>query len=140
MKFISQSEKDTYDLAKKMAKTLRGGEIIGLVGELGAGKTVFTKGLAAGLGIKKHITSPTFILMKIYRITNRKLQIAKFIHIDAYRLKNFHDLKNIGIEEYLNRKDAIVIIEWADIVKRGLPKRAKFIKIISIKNKREIYV
>ena len=66
MKVISKSEKDTFSLAKKIAAQLKGGEVLCLIGDLGAGKTAFTKGIAAGLKIKNIITSPTFVLMKIY--------------------------------------------------------------------------
>ncbi|MCK4553618.1 tRNA (adenosine(37)-N6)-threonylcarbamoyltransferase complex ATPase subunit type 1 TsaE [Candidatus Parcubacteria bacterium] len=123
------SEKQTFNLAKKFAKQLKGGEIIGLIGELGAGKTIFTKGLAAGLGIKKNITSPTFVLMKIYPIRHLKSDIRNFVHIDAYRIKTAQDLIAIGGGEYFNRPDAITVIEWADKIKKILPKNAKIIKI-----------
>lgn len=147
------SEKQTYNFAKKFAKQLKGGEVIGLIGELGAGKTIFAKGLAAGLGIKKNITSPTFVLMKIYPTTNYKLspphrdpavagQIINFVHIDAYRIKSPQDITAIGAEEYFNRPDVVTIIEWADKIspalsnkkcgtRKILPKKTKFIKIIN---------
>ncbi len=139
MKILTNGEKQTYAFAKKYAKKLHGGEIIGLIGELGAGKTIFTKGIAAGLGIKKTITSPTFVLMKIYKIQNSKFpalhkrsgagKIQNLIHIDAYRIKNEQDIKAIGAEEYFNRDDTVVIIEWADKIKKILPKKTKFINI-----------
>ncbi len=125
---ITNSEKETFEFAKKFAKKLKSGEVIGLVGDLGAGKTVFTKGLATGLGIKDNINSPTFVVMKVYEIANRKSQIANLIHVDAYRLKSEKNLKNIGLEEYLN-KDNIVVIEWADRVKKILPKNTTHINI-----------
>ena len=125
------SEKQTFNFAEKFAKQLKGGEIIGLVGELGAGKTIFTKGLAVGLGIKKNIASPTFILMKVYPIADCRLPIADFVHIDAYRIKTVQDLIAIGIQEYFNRPDTITIIEWADRVKKILPKKTRYVKIIN---------
>ena len=70
--FTSHNEQQTIKLAKILAKSLKGGEVICLIGELGAGKTVFTKGLAQGLGIKKLIRSPSFVLMKIYSVKNQK--------------------------------------------------------------------
>jgi len=72
MEYITASEKETFNLGKTLAKKLKGGEIIGLNGNLGAGKTILAKGIAKGLGIKQNITSPTFILMKIYQVKNRK--------------------------------------------------------------------
>jgi len=130
----TNSEKQTFNLAKKFAKQLKGGEIIGLIGELGAGKTIFTKGLAAGLGIKKNITSPTFVLMKVYGIRNKESGIRNLIHIDAYRIKSSQDILSIGAEEYFNRPDTVAVIEWADKIKKILPKKTKYVKI---KNKGE---
>jgi len=135
----TNSAKQTFEFAEKFSKTLKGGEIIGLVGDLGAGKTIFTKGLASGLGIKKNITSPTFVLMRIYEVRSEKLEVRNFVHIDAYRIKSVKDLESIGAEEYFNRPDTIIIIEWADRIKKILPKKAKFIKIQHIEgNKRLI--
>jgi len=133
MKFLSTSEKQTLSFAKKFSKNLAGGRILGLIGNLGAGKTVFTKGLALGLGIKKNINSPTFVLMKVYPIKKHR-QIKLLIHIDAYRIKSAQDLIAIGAAEYFNRPDVITIIEWADKIKKILPKKTKLIKINIQKN------
>ncbi len=138
MKFISSSEKQTFSFAKKFSKKLNGGEIIGLVGDLGAGKTVFAKGIAAGLGIKKNISSPTFVLMKIYPVKKNQ-QIKFLIHIDAYRIKKRQDIIAIGADEYFNNSETITIIEWADKIKNILPKKTKFIKIKINGNKRIFY-
>lgn len=129
MKITTLSEKQTINLGGKMAKKLQGGETIGLIGELGAGKTILVKGFAKGLGIKETITSPTFVLMKVYQIKNEKNK--KFCHIDAYRIKNGQSLINIGAQEYLNKPKTITIIEWADQVKDILPKNTIFVKIKS---------
>jgi len=128
MKFFSTSEKQTLDFAKNFSKELTGGEIIGLIGDLGAGKTVFTKGLAAGLGVKKNISSPTFVLMKIYPVVNHQ-KIKLLVHIDAYRIKSAEDLIAIGANEYFKRSDAITVIEWADKIKKILPKKTRLITI-----------
>lgn len=134
MLYITNSEKQTFALAKKIAKKLKGGEIIGLTGELGAGKTIFSKGLAAGLGIKKNINSPTFVLMKIYKIKNNKTGIKNFVHIDAYRLKGPKNIISLGIQEYFNQPDTVTAIEWADKIEKALLKGVKFVKL---KNKGE---
>ena len=138
---ITNSEKETFNFAKNFAKKLKGGEVIGLVGELGAGKTIFTKGLAAGLGIKKHITSPTFVLMKVYEVKSpayakaladkQKSKVKSLCHIDAYRIKNAQDITAIGAKEYFNRLNTITIVEWADKIKKILPKKTKFVSIIN---------
>jgi tRNA threonylcarbamoyladenosine biosynthesis protein TsaE len=131
MQKITNSEKETFEFAKKFAKKLKGGEVIGLVGDLGAGKTVFVKGLAAELGVKQNITSPTFVLMKVYKIRNLKSEIRNLIHIDAYRVKNAEDLTAIGAKEYFNRPDAITVIEWADKIKKILPNGVRFIALLN---------
>ena len=140
MQHITTSEKQTFNFAKKFAKQLKGGEIIGLVGELGAGKTIFTKGLAAGLSIKQTVNSPTFVLMKIYPIRNPKSEIRNLIHIDAYRVKTEKDLIAIGAEEYFNRTDTIIIIEWADRVKKILPKKTRYVNIKNQGNNKRKFV
>lgn len=120
---ITKNEKETFALGKKIAKTLKGGEIIGLVGDLGAGKTIFTKGIAKGLGVNNTITSPTFVLMKVYPVKKHD-KIKQLVHIDAYRLDNSTDLENIGINDYSD-KSSVIIIEWAD----KIYKNDKFITI-----------
>ena len=116
-------------LAGKYAGSLKGGEIIGLIGELGAGKTVFTKGLARKLGVKRIVTSPTFVLMKIYRISGSSgSAIKNLCHIDAYRAKDAGDIAAIGAEEYFSRKDTVTVIEWADRIKKILPNRTRYVR------------
>jgi len=130
MKIITLSEKQTIGLGKKIAKQLKGGETIALIGELGAGKTIFTKGIATGLKIKKTITSPTFVLMKVYPINFKKSnKIKTLCHIDAYRLNSGKDLIDIGINDYLEQKNTVTIIEWADQVEDILPINTIFVKI-----------
>ena len=128
MEKITKSEKETHAFAKKITAKLKGGEIIGLIGELGAGKTIFTKGIAQGLGLKNTVNSPTFVLMKIYNVPNHKT-INKLCHIDAYRINSPADLISIGIKEYFSRSDTISVIEWADKIKKILPQNAQFITI-----------
>ena len=146
MQITTNSEKETFEFAKKYAKKLRGGEVIGLVGDLGAGKTVFAKGLAAGLGIKETITSPTFVIMKIYQIQNstcpsgrREFKIKNLAHIDAYRVKTPQDIIAIGANEYFNRSDAVTIIEWADKIKGIKPTKTISLKYTS-QNSRKILI
>ena len=132
MKKVFKNEKETLAFAEKFAKTLRGGEVVALIGELGAGKTVFTRGLAHGLGIKERVQSPTFLLMKIYDAKTQKAaktQKIKFLcHVDAYRLSNAAELADIGILDWLGRADTVTVIEWADKV-AALLRNKKVIKI-----------
>lgn len=141
MKVITTSEKQTFNLGKKIAKSLTGGEVLALSGDLGAGKTILTKGIAEGLGIKKIVNSPTFILMNIYeiKVKGQKSKVKNLVHIDCYRIKSADEIKDIGASEYFADEDSVVIVEWAEKIKKLLPK--KVVKIdIKIKegNKREI--
>lgn len=117
MEIFTKSAQETQRFGRKFTSGLKGGEVIALVGELGGGKTTFVQGLARGLGIKKRITSPTFILRRDYKAKSKKL-----VHIDLYRLeeKIEEEFKNLDIEEDLREK-AIVVIEWADKVRNSLP-------------------
>jgi tRNA threonylcarbamoyladenosine biosynthesis protein TsaE len=138
VKIITHTEKETIKFADRLAKQLQGGEIIGLVGDLGAGKTVFVKGLAKSLGIKKTITSPTFVLMKIYSLSRKQKKIKNLVHIDAYRLVNPEDIITIGANEYWQKPDTVTVIEWADKIKKILPRQTKFIRFKIKKESREI--
>jgi tRNA threonylcarbamoyladenosine biosynthesis protein TsaE len=104
----SASEDETFLLAQKLAGSFQGTEVVLLTGELGAGKTVFAKGIAAGLGLDDvhQVCSPSFTLVNIYK--------AKFpiYHIDLYRLSEKSEIDDLGWEEYLDR--GVVIVEWAE--------------------------
>lgn len=109
-KYLSNSEEKTKAIAANIAKQHKS-NIYALTGELGAGKTVFAQGFAAGLGIKDKIISPTFVLIRQHQIPN---SIKTFYHIDLYRLEAIHDIKQLGIEEILSNSNNIVLIEWAE--------------------------
>jgi len=129
-KYITNSEKETFNLGKKIATTIKGGEVVALSGNLGAGKTVLIKGIAAGLGIKKTITSPTFVLMKVYPVKGFTFnEIKKLVHIDCYRSSSPEDIKAVGALDYFNDNETIVVIEWAEKIKKILPKKTVNIKI-----------
>ena len=106
--YESHSEDDTYCLGRDFGQSLCGGEIILLNGELGAGKTVFVRGIANALGIKESITSPTFTLMNCYQGTKINL-----CHIDAYRLKSGMEAYEAGLTEYFGLKNTVCCIEWS---------------------------
>lgn len=104
-KYISKSVEDTYALARKIAERLKGGEVILLNGNLGAGKTTFTKGLAKALGIDEVVTSPTFTFMKEY-----KGRLSLY-HFDMYRAEDEDELYELGLSDYLYA-DGVCVIEW----------------------------
>jgi tRNA threonylcarbamoyladenosine biosynthesis protein TsaE len=123
------TEKQMINFGKEFAKTLHGGDIVLLEGDLGAGKTTLTKGVAEYFGVKKKITSPTFTLMNVYQIKNHKSKIINLVHIDTYRLDDEKKLIEIGVEDYLGAADTVCLIEWPEKLKNLL--RGK--KIIKIK-------
>ena len=132
MIFNSQSVDDTYYLARKFAQSISKGNVIALVGNLGTGKTTFTKGLAKALGILENVGSPTFKLVSEYLGTDSVLY-----HIDAYRLEGSKDFLNIGGEEYLTTEDGITVIEWADIIGDILDDDVIQVKFARIQNNSE---
>lgn len=115
--YISRSSKDTQRLARAVANQMRGGEVLAMVGNLGAGKTCFASGFASGLGIKSPITSPSYVLVKSYEEGR-----LVFHHADFYRLaQTIHaeggeaaDLASLGLEDYLDDSKAVILVEWAD--------------------------
>jgi tRNA threonylcarbamoyladenosine biosynthesis protein TsaE len=112
----SESDKETIELGKTIARYLFKGAVITLNGDLGAGKTTFAKGIAEGLGIKEEVISPTFNILKCYFH-----EPISLYHIDAYRLENVDEsIKNIGLEEVIEG-DGVAIIEWGEFIKELLP-------------------
>lgn len=109
--FLTSNAQQTMALGKRLAKTLHGGDVLGLVGDLGSGKTTFIKGLAHALGVKLTITSPTFVLFKVYPIPHQKLH--QFVHVDCYRVPGI-ELTKVGLGDYLDDPNTIVAVEWAD--------------------------
>lgn len=121
--FVTQSADGTFNLGRALGERLTGGDVVCLTGELGAGKTLFAQGIAAGLGITEEVTSPTFSLMQIYETGRIPVH-----HFDLYRLDNPIDLYNIGFEEYVGGTGA-AIIEWADKFTEEMPERRLWVTI-----------
>ncbi len=112
MNFISRNPKDTIKIGLKLAKNIQKGQIFALVGDMGGGKTYFAKGFAKGLGISGVINSPTFVLMKVYKLRLPKLR--RFCHVDAYRIRRISEIREVGLPEFLQHSDTVCVIEWAD--------------------------
>lgn len=112
--YLTCSEKETFLLARKLAKDFKGDEVVLLSGELGAGKTVFAKGIAAGLGLRNvhQVCSPSYTLINIYQ--------AKYpiFHVDLFRLSKKSEILDLGWEDYLGQ--GVIIVEWAEKVKFDL--------------------
>lgn len=110
--FITDTVEATQELAYNIAKVLDAGDVLTLEGELGAGKTAFTKGLAKGLGITRNVNSPTFTIVKEYKGK------VPLYHMDVYRLEDSDE--DIGFSEYFNG-DGISVVEWAQFIEEYLP-------------------
>ena len=132
--FITNNIKETNKVANDLATNLESGQLITLSGNLGAGKTVFVKALAAGLGI-----SETIVLMKSYKVEYKK--IKQLIHVDCYRLDGIEDVSDIGLQDFLNDPQTLVVIEWADKLD-NLPKKNRIdVKIESLgQDKRKVVI
>ena len=130
MKYISKSLKQTLEIGENFAKTLTAGDVVLLHGDLGAGKTAFTKGVAKGLGVLEEITSPTYAYMNDYD--------GKLYHYDCYRLSSGEDAEALGLTDYFYMK-GICLIEWAQNIADVLPRNVKRVKIEKIdENTRKI--
>jgi len=112
MENITQSTGETKKLAFELAKKIKKGDVIALYGDLGSGKTTFTRYCVEGLGLKNRVQSPTFVVARKYGNVN---------HVDFYRLTSEQEAKDIGIEEMISEKDAITVIEWPEIIENLLP-------------------
>ncbi|MGD0017392.1 MAG: tRNA (adenosine(37)-N6)-threonylcarbamoyltransferase complex ATPase subunit type 1 TsaE [Verrucomicrobiia bacterium] len=119
----SHSAAETIQHGRQLGGKLRSGDILALTGELGAGKTCFVKGIAAGLGVTQEVTSPTFTLINEYRGGRLPL-----VHIDLYRLETVGDAAKIGIEDYLSGP-GVTVIEWAEKIAPLLPSRVIHVRL-----------
>ncbi len=110
MKFVSQANESTQALGAALASLLRNGQVVALHGDLGAGKTVLSRGVARGLGITEAVTSPTFTVAQEYQAPDGR----RFNHLDMYRIDDERSALAFGIEEYLFDPDAITLVEWPE--------------------------
>ena len=108
-------EKETYELGRRLGAEAKAGQVYTLVGDLGVGKTVFTKGLAAGLGIGEAVSSPTFTIVQVYEEGR-----LPFYHFDVYRIGDVEEMEEIGYEDYIYG-EGVCLIEWADLIREILP-------------------
>lgn len=118
--YITKSEQETMGLAEKLASKLTAGDVIILLGDLGAGKTKFTEGFLKHFGLENEISSPTFTIVNEYSSSD-----INIYHFDLYRLSNINEFYAIGGEEYFDK--GICVIEWGEMIEEILPKR--YIKI-----------
>lgn len=134
MQFITKNANATKKLAGKLAKEiLKSGphknhaRVVALVGDLGAGKTTFTQGFAKALGIKERMVSPTFLIFRVYELP--KSDFNFFYHVDAYRIDDPKELNPLKFKESLKEPGNIFLIEWAEKIRKILPKDAIWVEL-----------
>ena len=131
---MTKSAEETREFGKKIGAFLLPGDVVALSGELGAGKTTLIQGMAEGLGVKEHVTSPTFIIINEYQGR------WPLYHLDLYRLEQTGQVGELGLEEYFTRP-GICLIEWAERLVDFLPATAEKIELrIKSENERELCV
>lgn len=127
MKYISNSIEETQKIADDFIKNISPKSdkafVVGLSGNLGAGKTAFTKCIAKSLGVGETVTSPTFVIEKIYELENQKF--SYLIHIDAYRLESGEELLNLGWQRIISNPKNLILIEWPEKVSSVVPEHVK---------------
>ncbi len=135
-KYLTTSPAQTKKLGEKLAEEIlkkrlkKTAFVIGLRGELGGGKTTFLQGFAKGLGIKEKILSPTFVIMKKFKASK-----GEFYHFDCYRVSKAKELLDLGFKEIISNPENIVVIEWADRIKKIMPEDSVWIKFDFIDEK-----
>lgn len=139
---ITSSSVQTKKLGEKFAREILKNKpkkksfVIGLEGKLGAGKTCFLQGFAKGLRVKEKILSPTFVILKKFKIKDKN-----FYHIDCYRIQKPKELLDLGFKEIISNPENIIAVEWADKIKKIMPKNTLWIKFKFIdENKRKITI
>ena len=123
MKTETHTERETYEMGVRMGRESRAGQVYALIGDLGVGKTVFTKGLAFGLGVEEPVSSPTFTIVQSYEEGR-----LPFYHFDVYRIGDAEEMDEIGYEDYIYG-DGVSLIEWADLIEEILPEHYTEIRI-----------
>ena len=135
--YLSHSARETEQIAADFAATLHSGDVIAYRGEMGAGKTAFTRGLCRGLGLSDHVSSPTFALVHQYGNGAHALY-----HFDMYRVETFEDLYSTGFFDYLDY-GGILAIEWSENIEAVLPENAITVELKKVENdqqQREIFI
>lgn len=148
--YLTKNPEQTKKLGERLAKEIlrkknkKTAFVIGLEGELGSGKTTFLQGFAKGLGIKQKILSPTFVILKNFKITKIKnqkprtknLRFENFYHLDCYRIEKPREILALGFKEIISNPENVAAIEWASKIKKILPKNTLILKFEFIDKKR----
>lgn len=118
---LTELEREAARFVETLVPSPGGATLVTLSGELGAGKTAFTKAVAKALGVDNVVTSPTFVLEKIYKLGHPMSKFKRLIHIDAYRLSKGSDLAPLGFDELMEDADNLILLEWLEKVADALP-------------------
>ena len=126
-------------MGKRFSANLIPGDVVGLTGELGAGKTVFVQGIAEGLGVRARVNSPTFIILRNY---DNARDANALIHVDLYRLEENlkNEITNLGLFDIIMARESVVVIEWAERIKDLLPDATKWVNLEQTENGRRITI
>lgn len=121
--FETNSEKETFELGYSIGQKAQAGEVYALLGDLGVGKTIFTKGVAAGLLVKEQVNSPTFTIVQVYESGR-----LPFYHFDVYRISDLEEMDEIGYEDYFFG-GGLCLVEWANLIEELMPEETRWITI-----------
>lgn len=143
MKYTSNSFEETQNIAGDFMQNLSprsvGATVVGLYGNLGAGKTSFTQSVAKALGVEETVTSPTFVIEKIYELSEKKFE--HLIHIDAYRLQSSDELLKLGWQSVIADRGNLILIEWPERVQDIMPEHIKInLELLDSGDSREINI
>ena len=129
MKIETFSEKETFELGKKLGTEAKPGQVYALLGDLGVGKTILTKGFAEGIGITEPVSSPTFTIVQVYEEGR-----MPFYHFDVYRIGDVEEMEEIGFDEYIFG-EGVCMIEWANLIEEILPPHYQTVRIEKVLEK-----
>jgi tRNA threonylcarbamoyladenosine biosynthesis protein TsaE len=124
MEITTKSTEETKKLAEEIAKKIKAGDVIALYGDLGAGKTTFSRFLSIALGSTSRVQSPTFVIARKYHIKSSEHPIEKINHLDLYRLKTQGELQDLDLHHFFGDPTAVTIVEWPEIAEELLPKNS----------------
>ncbi len=119
----TRSPEETFRTGEELGRNASAGQVFALIGDLGVGKTVFTQGLAKGLGIEEAVSSPTFTIVQVYEGGR-----LPFYHFDVYRIGDVEEMDEVGFDDYV-MGDGVSLIEWADLIREILPEKRTEIRI-----------
>ncbi|KKS02686.1 MAG: P-loop hydrolase family protein [candidate division WWE3 bacterium GW2011_GWF2_41_45] len=141
MEIVAANTEQTQKFAQEIALKLKPGNTVALYGDLGAGKTTFVSMVTKALGFSDRVQSPTFVVSRIYSGGGSSSDIKYVHHLDLYRMHDSGDVKELGMEDYLNQSDSVTFIEWPEVAEKYLPEKTIriFFEILS-ENERKIHV